>query len=79
MVKGFNQWTRKGRETYAMAVENQYRALQQNPLSQNDTYIGTTFGANQKSIKFENMPLYNIQIGYYRKGIFGNIPYRLRK
>jgi hypothetical protein len=80
MVKGFNQWTRRGRETYAMAVENQYRALQLNSLRQVDTYIGETFGRRPKPLEYKNMPHYDTQTGqYYRQGFFGNRPYTVRK
>jgi hypothetical protein len=80
MAKGFNQWTRRGRETYAMAVENQYRALQQPQKIQINTYIGETFNKRPKSLEFKNMPLYDTKTGqYYREGFFGNKPYTLYK
>jgi RHS repeat-associated protein len=82
MVKGFNQWTRRGRETYAMAVENQYRALKQLHLPQRDEYTGRSFAGAGGFVKYKNMPQYNAQKGgYYRKGIFGigTRTYTLRK
>jgi hypothetical protein len=80
MVKGFNQWTRRRRETYAMAVENQYRVLQPNPLPPINTYIGETFGRRPKPLEYKNMPHYDTQTGqYYRQSFFGNRPYTVRK